>query len=67
LNLHGRAAIGYGHALEVFSNQIERVDASIRSIREGQFLNALMREESREDETWSSACATCPMRQKLTT
>src|SRR2546426_744285 len=51
-NLHGRAAIGYGHALEVFSNQIERVDASIRSIREGQFLNALMREESREDETW---------------
>src|SRR5467141_3020214 len=52
LNLHGRAAIGYGHALEVFSNQIERVDASIRSIREGQFLNALMREESREDETW---------------
>jgi len=52
LNLHGRAAIGYGHALELFSNQIERVDASIRSIREGQFLNALIREESREDETW---------------
>jgi hypothetical protein len=50
--LHGRAAIGYGHALELFSNQIERVDASIRSIREGQFLNALIREESREDETW---------------
>jgi tetratricopeptide (TPR) repeat protein len=52
LKLHGRAAIGYGHALELFSNQIERVDASIRSIREGQFLNALVREESREDETW---------------
>jgi tetratricopeptide (TPR) repeat protein len=52
LNLHGRAALLYGHALEMFSNQIERVDASIRSIREGQFLNAVMREESREDETW---------------
>src|SRR5881296_1628669 len=52
LNLHGRAAIGYGHALELFSKQIERVDASMRSIREGQFLNALIREESREDETW---------------
>src|SRR5216684_6675954 len=52
LNLHGRAAIGYGHALELFSNQIERVDASIRSIREGRFLNAVIREESREDETW---------------
>src|SRR6266576_2059498 len=52
LNLHGRAALLYGRALELFSNQIERVDASIRSIREGQFLNALIREESREDETW---------------
>src|SRR5258707_908027 len=52
LKLHGRAAIGYGRALELFSHQIERADASIRSIREGQFLNALIREESREDETW---------------
>src|SRR5215813_13206740 len=52
LNLHGRAALLYGRALELFSNQIERVDASIRSVREGRFLNALVREESREDETW---------------
>ncbi len=52
LKLYGRAAIGYGRALELFSNQIERVDASIRSIKEGRFLNALIREESREDETW---------------
>jgi tetratricopeptide (TPR) repeat protein len=52
LNLHGRAALLYGRALEVFSSQIGRVDASMRSIREGRFLNALIREESREDETW---------------
>src|SRR5262244_2115640 len=52
LNLHGRAALLYGRALELFSNQIKRVDASISSIREGRFLNALIREESREDETW---------------
>src|SRR5499425_117143 len=52
LKLYGRAAIGYGRALELFSNQIERVDASIHSIKEGQFLTALVREESREDETW---------------
>src|SRR5215467_1182768 len=52
LNLYGRAALLYGRALELFSNQIERVDASIRSVREGRFLNALVREESREDETW---------------
>src|SRR5712692_2660721 len=52
LNLHGRAAITYGRALELFSKQIEKVDASISSIREGRFLNALVREESRQDETW---------------
>ena len=52
LNLHGRAAILYGRALELFSKQIEKVDASIGSIREGRFLNALIREESRQDEAW---------------
>ncbi len=52
LKLHGRAAIMYGRALELFSKQIERVDASIGSIREGRFLKALIREESRQDETW---------------
>src|SRR6266700_716219 len=52
LNLHGRAALLYGRALELFSNQIERMDASVRSIRDGRFLNAVIREESREDETW---------------
>ena len=52
IKLYGRAAIGYGRALELFSKQIERIDASIRSIREGQFLSELVREESREDETW---------------
>src|SRR5439155_26075546 len=52
LNLNGRAAILYGQALELFSSQIERVDASIASIEEGRFLNALVREESRQDETW---------------
>jgi tetratricopeptide (TPR) repeat protein len=52
LELHGRAAIRYGRALELFSNQIVKVDASIASIREGRFLKALIREESRQDETW---------------
>ena len=52
LNLHGRAALMYGRALELFSNQIERLDASIGSIREGRFLNALIREETRQDKNW---------------
>src|SRR6266536_4873891 len=42
----------YGRALEQYSHQIENVDASIGSIREGRFLKALSREESREDQTW---------------
>src|SRR4029077_9954186 len=52
LNLHGRAAILYGRALELFNGQIKRVDASIGSIREGRFLGDLVREESRQDENW---------------
>jgi len=52
LNLHGRAAITYGRALELFSNQIKRIDASIGSVREGRFLKALIREETRQDEGW---------------
>ena len=52
LNLNGRAAILYGRALELYSKQIDKVDASMGSIREGRFLQALIREESRQDETW---------------
>ena len=52
LNLHGRAAIMYGRALEVFTGQLSLVDASIASIKEGRFLKALIREESREDQNW---------------
>jgi hypothetical protein len=52
LKLYGRAAVTYGRALEVYSNQIEKVDASINSIKAGRFLKALIREESREDQTW---------------
>jgi predicted negative regulator of RcsB-dependent stress response len=52
LKLYGRAALTYGRALELYSNQIERVDASINSIKAGRFLKALIREESREDQSW---------------
>ena len=52
LNLHGRAALLYGRALESFSHQLESLDASIASILGGRFLKALVREESRQDENW---------------
>jgi hypothetical protein len=52
LNVHGRAAVLYGRAVEVFGNELDRVDASIESIREGEFLKALVREEIRQDKDW---------------
>ena len=52
LNLYGNAAMMYEKAVDQFSKQIEKVDASIGRIREGRFLKALIREESRQDETW---------------
>jgi tetratricopeptide (TPR) repeat protein len=52
LNVHGRAAVTYGRALELFTSQITRVDASVESIRAGHFLQALIREETRQDEDW---------------
>jgi tetratricopeptide (TPR) repeat protein len=60
LNLHGRAALGFGRALELFSHQIDRVDASIGSIRGGHFLEALTREESRQDGDWVIRLRTLP-------
>ena len=60
LKVYGRAALLYGRALELFSTQIQRVDASISSVREGRFLKALVREESREDESWVIRLRTLP-------
>src|SRR5262245_17095707 len=60
LNLHGRAALLYGRALELFSNQIEKVEASIASVAEGRFLKALIREESRQDENWVISLRSLP-------
>jgi hypothetical protein len=52
LNVHGRAALMYGHALETFSTELDKLDASIESVRAGRFLQALAREEIRQDKDW---------------
>ena len=52
LDLHGRAAVLYGNALQSFDTEIDKLDASIDSIRKGQFLEALAREEIRQNEDW---------------
>jgi hypothetical protein len=52
LEVHGRAALLYGSAVETLGTQLRRVDASIASVRKGAFLEALVREEIRQDEDW---------------
>lgn len=52
LDIYGKAAILYGQALESYSNEIERLDASIASIRQGKFLKAVIREELKKDKLW---------------
>ena len=52
LNVHSKAALLYGHALEKFGAEIEKLSASITSIREGNFLKALVREELKQDADW---------------
>ena len=52
LDVHGRAAVSYASALDSFGAEIEKLDASITSIREGEFLKALTREEMRQNSDW---------------
>jgi predicted negative regulator of RcsB-dependent stress response len=52
LNVYGRAAFLYDKALTSFGEELQKVDASIKSIREGKFLDALVREEIRQDKEW---------------
>ena len=52
LEVHGRAALLYERAVASFANERDKVDASIRSIRQGEFLKALAREEIRQDKDW---------------
>jgi hypothetical protein len=52
LNIHGRAAVLYGTALNSFGKEIDKLGASIKSVKEGKFLQALAREELQQDSDW---------------
>jgi len=60
LRVYGRAASLYGQALASFGKELEKVDASLRSIRAGNFLNALVREEIKQDNVWVVRLRTLP-------
>ena len=42
LNVYSKAAVMYDRALDKFGTEIDKLDASIKSIREGHFLKALV-------------------------
>lgn len=52
LGLYGKAALMYGSALESINRELDKLDASIKSIKEGKFLKALVREEIKKDKGW---------------
>jgi hypothetical protein len=52
LNAHGNAANLYSHAMDVFEREIGSLDDSIKTIRKGKFLTALLDEKSSKDKNW---------------
>ena len=52
LNVYGRAALMYGKALESFGKEVDKLGTSIKSVREGKFLQAVAREELKQDSDW---------------
>jgi len=52
LNVFSKAAVMYGAALSKFGAEIDKLDDSIKSVREGYFLKALVREEIKQDDDW---------------
>ncbi len=52
LGAHGKAANLYNHAMGVFSKEIKSLDDSIKSIRKGKFIKALLDNETSRDENW---------------
>jgi len=59
-NVHGRAAVLYSDALKSFGQELTKVDASVKSIAEGRFLKALVREEIQQDKGWAIRLRTLP-------
>lgn len=60
LKAYGRSAVLYGEAVDKFNHEIDRIDDSIRSIREGKLLQAMLRDEARKNEQWLFALRKLP-------
>jgi len=52
LKAYGKSANLYSRAMDVFSHEVHRLDESIKSIREGNFLKALLDKHAAKDKNW---------------
>jgi hypothetical protein len=52
MKIYGRSAVLYGKALDAFGKEVDKLGASIKSVQEGKFLQALTREELKQDSDW---------------
>ncbi|RDH81172.1 MAG: hypothetical protein DIZ80_13745 [endosymbiont of Galathealinum brachiosum] len=52
LHYYGQAALSYGQAMDNFGSEIDRLQTSIKSVREGKFLNALLDKQGERDKNW---------------
>jgi hypothetical protein len=60
LGVYGTAAHKYEAAEAAFGREIDKLNASINSIREGKFLESLVREEMKQDADWIVKLRTLP-------
>jgi Flp pilus assembly protein TadD len=52
LDVYGKSAVLYGQAMDVFGNEVINLDTSIKRIREGKFLQAILNEQGEGDKNW---------------
>jgi len=52
LHYYGQAALAYGKAMEDFGNEIDSLQASIKSVREGKFLAVVLDRQGERDKNW---------------
>jgi hypothetical protein len=52
LGLYGKSALLYSNALSAIGSELDKLNSSIKSIKKGKFLEALVREEINKDRNW---------------
>ena len=52
LEYYGQAALAYGKAMDNFGGEIDRLQDSIKSVKEGKFLGVILDKQGERDRNW---------------